>query len=177
MGMFACLGLEFITKDAELKSDPEINAFIDNYLSSVPRFMLTLLQFTTGDSLSGIYFNLIIAKPALVFYFVPLVLLITLTLMNIITAVIVENALESAAADKHFQEQEQMEKIKGLTPMIREVFKLIDNNGSGQITIEEIDAVDINQLPKEFLEYVEPESMVELFQMLDVDDSNEVTEE
>eukprot|EP00435_Cladocopium_sp_Y103_P067734 s99_g30.t1 len=67
---------------------------------SLPRAILTLVQFVSLDSIAGVYFPLIMAKPWLAIYFMPLMVLIPIGLMNLVTAVLVEHALSHATREE-----------------------------------------------------------------------------
>ena len=58
------------------------------------------------------YFPLIMAKPYLVIFFMPLFLFLSLGLMNLVTAVLVEHALEHAAHEHDAERLKTKQKIK-----------------------------------------------------------------
>ena len=62
--------------------------------------MITLSQFVTQDSIAAIYSPLIKARPVLVLYFLALLFIVSIALMNLVTAVLVEGALEHARQEK-----------------------------------------------------------------------------
>merc|ERR1719203_2606754 len=100
--MFACLGMELITKDPGLHDGAD---FDDNF-GSIGCIMLTLTQFVTQDSIASIYTPLIKKKPLLLIYFIPLLIIISVALMNLVTAALVESALAHAISDRSAQRQD-----------------------------------------------------------------------
>ena len=51
--IFGCVAVEVITKDATLRSNPETEAVVQDSFGTLPRSILTLLQFVTMDSILG----------------------------------------------------------------------------------------------------------------------------
>jgi len=77
--IFACIGADFIAK-AEW-TDPALAELVRTHFATLPRTLLSLVQFVTGDSVSSIYFPLVVNKPVLCIYFVALIMMVTLALM------------------------------------------------------------------------------------------------
>ncbi|CAJ1355530.1 unnamed protein product [Effrenium voratum] len=98
--IFACLGMELIGGDEELKNNPATQLFATESFSSVWQSIMTLFQFVTLDSTPAIYVPLINAKPILGAYFLVLLLAVGITLMNLVTASIVEASLQSSELDR-----------------------------------------------------------------------------
>lgn len=175
--IFTLAGIEVITKDKSLASNPEVSSIIQQNFNSVPRFLLTLSQFVLADSVSSIYSPLISAKPLLTVYFVPVMLIVSVALMNLVTAVIVEGALYNASKDREMENAAIKERVRRLAPKFKELFKMIDSDTSGIICIDEVNKLTVDDLPLEAHDHVDPDSMVELAQVLDVDGSGDVSEE
>merc|ERR1719460_3174742 len=92
--VFACMGLEIFTKNVTLRKDPLFNSYVEEYWTDLPTSMLTLIQFVNLDSIGDIYTPLVLAEPTLVFFFVAFMLIVSICLMNLVTAVIVEGSFE-----------------------------------------------------------------------------------
>merc|ERR1719316_2376548 len=101
--VFACLGIELITKDKDLYNDPAVGPIVQQYFSSVTVIMLTLVQFITMDSIGSIYTPIVHRRPYLIMYFVFFLIVVSVSLMNLVTAVIVEGAIEQGKQDKEVQ--------------------------------------------------------------------------
>merc|ERR1719399_135750 len=97
--VFACVGVEIITKN-DANEDIEFKMLVDTFWCDIPTSMLTLVSFVNLDSISSMYVPMIKKDITLVFYFMPFILVVSIALMNLVTAVIVEGAIEQAHADR-----------------------------------------------------------------------------
>jgi len=70
--IFACVGVEFTAKGEW--TEEEVRDLVRTRYSSLPLTMLSLLQFVTGDSISGLYYPSSVQKSALCIYFVVLLI-------------------------------------------------------------------------------------------------------
>lgn len=172
--IFGCVALEFITKDPKLSSHPETGPIVTDFFSSLPRAILTLTQFVTLDSIAAVYYPLIVQKPLLILYFGPILFIVSIGLMNLITAVLVENSLEHAAHEAETERLQLKKRVKEALPALLEAFQELDADGSGCLTKEEVENVPIDILPPKMLEAISIESMPELFELLDVDCSGQL---
>ncbi|CAL1130934.1 unnamed protein product [Cladocopium goreaui] len=127
--VFGVMGHELITKDGELRKDPEIDALIVNNFSSLPLAMMTLVRFVTMDSISVIYAPLIQAKALVLgLYFGLLICVVSISLMNLVTAVMVEGALEHAR-----QEKEYLDVVNNVWSTMESFLRLRTNEEKSQI--------------------------------------------
>ena len=86
--IFACLGIELITNDSELKKEADVALIVESHFRSLPVTMLTLAQFVTLDSIAAVYAPLVMSRPWLVMYFGAIVLILSIALMNLATALV-----------------------------------------------------------------------------------------
>lgn len=183
--VFSCLGAQVITRDSMddnwiTSADPDLQLageVVQQNFRSIPSIMLTLIQFVNVDSVASIYTPLIEARPALMLYFLPLMLIMSITLMNLVTALLVEAAIESGKKDKEMKLIRLKKTVKTLAPSIREAFRALDENGNGIVTREEIISKQDELLPEALINLLGPNSVMELFEMLDEDGSGEVHED
>jgi len=91
--IFAIMGMEFIRPDEEAGEEYQAAAI---YFEDLGGTMLTLIQFVTMDSIGAIYRPLTIAKPSLIIYFSLFLLLVSVALMNLVTAIIVDHAVQQS---------------------------------------------------------------------------------
>ncbi|CAJ1419233.1 unnamed protein product [Effrenium voratum] len=135
--------------------------------------MITLVQFVTLDSMANMYKPLVKADWRLAFYFIGMVLAISIVLMNLITAVIVNSALEQASNNKEIQRVQENKRRKKTIEELRNMFSRLDHDGSGTITLAEImEATEEDQIMlKKFLTLDSP---LEIFCMLDIDNSGQL---
>merc|ERR1719478_499039 len=96
------MALELTTRDTKLRErDPQFDALVLEYFPGLFRTMLTMGQFLTGDGIADIYLPLIPYKPiTYTVFFCTVILVVSVTLMNLVTAVLVEGSLEQASEDK-----------------------------------------------------------------------------
>ncbi|CAK8999380.1 unnamed protein product [Durusdinium trenchii] len=167
--IFGCIAAEVIASDPELQADSDTAVIVTKNFSSLPRATLTLLQFVTLDGIANIYYPLVMAKPILIVYFLPLLLFLSIALMNLVTAVLVEHALEHASQEAELARIRTKEQIKATLPELLDIFSALDKDDSGYITREEVANVSLHVLPKTVLEKVTVDSMEDMFELLDVD--------
>merc|ERR1719329_6166 len=140
--IFASVGVELITKHP-LAEGPNVDAVFEdvvrNYFSSVPMTMLTLMQFVTMDALCDIYRPLIERDHWLAMYFVGLVLVVSIVLMNLVTAVVVNSAIEQCASDKEATEVIKQGERKKMVTAMEAMFRRLDCDGSGHVTSAEME--------------------------------------
>eukprot|EP00913_Durusdinium_trenchii_P030489 g28560.t1 len=89
--------------------------------------------------------------------------------MNLVTAVLVEHALEHASQEAELARIRTKEQIKATLPELLDIFSALDKDDSGYITREEVANVSLHVLPKTVLEKVTVDSMEDMFELLDVD--------
>jgi hypothetical protein len=171
--VFGCLGVELFTKNTRLREDPVFDSYVRQYWMDLPVSMLTLIQFVNLDGIGAIYTPMIHSEPTMIFFFGAFMLLVSVCLMNLVTAVIVENSFEQAKSDRNVQKKERQRAVSKLMPHVREIFQQIDKDGSGNVTLEEFALADASV--QENLEKIcQTDDLVELFEMLDVDGSGSV---
>lgn len=172
--IFACAGKELVGSVAQ---DPDVDPVISDlavqYFSTVTVSMLTLVQFVCLDSVAAIYEPMIKARPILSVYFLCTILVIGIVLMNLITAVMVNSAIEKAQEDKDVMRAIAREKSEKLAHDIRDLFVRLDEDGSHDISKEEFMNLDDEHmmLLNECLPEMDP---LEIFEAVDVDNSGSV---
>jgi len=175
--IFACLGIEIITNDPDLRTYAETEPIITSNFRSVPVTMMTLAQFVTLDSIASVYTPLITFRPWLSVYFGCIVLILSIALMNLVTAVLVEGALESAQHDREAAKHDMREKLVDCVPRLRQIFLSMDADHDGNVSQEEIQKVPLDVLPERLFEHSHVSSMQELFDILDVDGGGSLTQD
>jgi Ca2+-binding EF-hand superfamily protein len=174
------MGVEVITKPqlvlraAGDLENHEYDELVTNHWGSIPLTMLTLIQFATVDSVGSIYVPMCRQYPLLTLYFVSFLLLVTVCLMNLVTAVIVESSLSQAAQDKEVEKLHKAKVVEKLMPKLREMFKKLDSDGNGDITLAEFGKCDKDTREK-LCNLFDTDDLVELFEILDVDDGGSIS--
>jgi len=166
--VFACIGLELITMDGELRQDDAINELVQEKFQSLPGAMLTLLSFVTLDGVADVYAPLILKKPYLLMYFLPILLIISIAFMNLVTALVLENAIKSIEADREVRRMRLRRWHQESLPEIRRVFRALDSDGDGQISVEDIQRAD-PELVMGLGDGITLQGLTELFPSLDDD--------
>lgn len=173
--IFAVLGIEMITKDESLENSSVTQTIVLENFSGLWVIMMTLSQFVTMDSIASIYVPLIKTKPLLSLYFTALVIIVSISLMNLVTAVLVEGALEHARQEKEEEVKLSNSKFKDMIPELHDLFTTLDTDNSGVLQRDEIEQAEkegrTNIFPSDILVKANVGSITELFEKLDVDGS------
>jgi len=136
--------------------------------------MLTLLQFVCLDSVGAIYRPLVAKQYHLVFYFVGIILVVPIVLMNLVTAVIVESAIEQAGQDREARAVHQQKTKKHMIRELARIFTSLDEDGSGKVSLAELRKISLTD--KDSLAYLTGgNNTVEIFKALDVNNDGELS--
>merc|ERR1719282_406265 len=104
--------------------------------------MLTLLQFVCLDNLNEIYRPLIEKDPLLALYFVGIILVVCVVLMNLIGAVIFASALEANQSEEDSLKEQHESDWAQLIGDLKAMFSRIDEDQSGMLSLDEFMEVD-----------------------------------
>jgi len=180
--IFACIGGEVIAQNAALLNlDPTSDAgkVVEEKFSSLWVIMLTLIQFTTAD-ITDIYFPLVNASPWLAIYFGLAYLVITILLMNLVTAVLVEDAIARSSEDIKIKTKKTRRKLDKFIPQLEQVFDQVDHDSTGDISLQELaewTPPEAMELSSEVKEVMKPETLEECYECFDADNSGLVSKE
>ncbi|CAE7018395.1 CAC, partial [Symbiodinium sp. CCMP2456] len=83
----ALFGMDMITYDLSLPADHPYNLAVVENFGALDDAMFTLMQLFTFDSIGTIYRPLIQQRPLLFFYFMTVLLVLSIALMNLVTAI------------------------------------------------------------------------------------------
>jgi len=160
--------MEFIRLDESLPLDDPYNRAAGTNFKDFVDATMTLLQVFSLDSIGVIYKPLIKRNFFLLFYFISIMLLLSIALMNLVTAVMVNSSLDQATQDKEAlkawesaRRAKQIDHLKGM-------FLTLDEDGSGELTLEEINNAP-EETQQQLKEIVATDDLKELFDMLDYD--------
>eukprot|EP00439_Symbiodinium_sp_Y106_P067714 s720_g11.t1 len=174
--IFSCVAVELISKDRNLTESEPTRDIVRDYFSGLNGTFLTLIQFVTLDSIAEVYYPLIMNKPWLTFYFMPLLIFLSVGLMNLVTAALVENAMETAAHEAEEERQKLKRRVQSALPSLIEIFHELDKDRSGLLTREEVENVPLSVLPPRVLDTIYADSMADIFDYLDVDGTKQLTQ-
>jgi voltage-gated sodium channel len=172
MYIFACLGLELLQKDRDLYDD-EAKVKIDKHFSSLATVMLTLMQFVSFDSSSQIYFPIIQSRPWSALYFVSFFLMVSIALMNLVTAIIVEGSFATTREDEEVHQLYRERLLKQFLPRLWQCFKELDADGSGSLSLDEVMSAP-EHVRDELKKMISADDLEELFRILDMDGGGEI---
>lgn len=170
--VFACAAMELIAtsemaRPGDSAYDEIFAEFTEDNFRNIWVSMITLVQFVTLDSIASIYRPMIERQPFLALYFMVTIIVIGIVLMNLITAVVVNGALEQASKDKEAQRMEEDKKKRKMSKDLEKIFRRLDEDFSGRVTREELE--NCNEEDKEFLKNAMPiKHPIEIFDALDV---------
>lgn len=173
--IYACLAMELITRSASRTESDAFDQIAADNFDGIFITMLTLLQFVTADSMAAVYIPLIRESPlTLLPYFASCILIVTITLQCLVTAVIVESAFALGAQDQEFARTQQVIALNKAMPQIRDVFLHLDSDGNRALTWEEFSRCDPKV--KSIIEASVGEiQLLHLFDYLDTDGSGQVS--
>ncbi|CAE7259091.1 scn4aa [Symbiodinium natans] len=173
----ACVAIEVIAKDQYLLANEVSAKIIDDHFLGLFKAALTFLQFVTMDSIASVYFPLLMLKPQLFAFFAPILMFISIGLMNLVTAALVENAMEQTAVQAEEDKKELQQQLKRAIPALIDVFRDLDTDKNGMLTYEELEGVPMEDfVPGRLLESIHVETMADFFHYLDVDGSGNVSQ-
>ncbi|OLP87261.1 Voltage-dependent T-type calcium channel subunit alpha-1H [Symbiodinium microadriaticum] len=174
--IFACVAVEVIAKDEYLARAEATAEIVEKQFFGLNRAMVTLMQFVTLDNLSDVYYPLIMTRPWLCLYFFPILVFISIGLMNLVTAALVENAMQTAALEAEEERLKLKKRVRGALPSLIEIFHALDTDRSGLLTHEEVVNVPLDVLPPRVLDAIYVESMADIFDYLDVDGTGQLSQ-
>lgn len=152
--------------------DPEMRALVWRYWGTLPRSMFTLFKSISN----GVDWDMVV-HPLSWYWVILFILYMALTyfaVLNVVTGVFCQSAIESAQRDQDMVIQGQLFAKQTYIQRTKTLFSEIDHDGSGTITIRELERhladPEIRQL-FESLE-IDTEDAWTLFKLLDKDGSN-----
>jgi len=178
----AIAGVELIATNEKLLEDPETEDIVKANFNGILVTMLTLVQFTTGD-ITPVYFPLIIRDPWLIPYFLSCYLFITLLLMNLVTAALVNESISQGAEDREIKVKRLRLQVEQYVPELDWVFGHLDADSTGDITLQELAAFngteqDIGHpLSDAVKEVLRPENLIDNYECFDADSSGTVNKQ
>eukprot|EP00933_Yihiella_yeosuensis_P055927 TRINITY_DN5489_c1_g2_i1.p1 TRINITY_DN5489_c1_g2~~TRINITY_DN5489_c1_g2_i1.p1 ORF type:complete len:590 (-),score=122.10 TRINITY_DN5489_c1_g2_i1:275-2044(-) len=148
------------------------------YFATVFRSTFTMFQIMTLDQWNETVVRHVATKqPELIIFFLIFVSIAGFGLLSIVVGVVVENTLRTAESDANKEKQKLERDRKHIFSQLQEIFELADADGSGTLTVDEVElAVQkpeiYNKLKMIDFPVDDPAS---IFALLDYDESGELT--
>merc|ERR1719265_2232526 len=150
----------------------------EDAFSSVLQANLTLFQIVSGDGWSLIARPIISHNPWTALLFLGLILTMSFGLLNVLVAVMVENAQQGRQQETHMLALEREEQKIRAQHVLLKMCEKLDTDNSGQVSLEEMkDAVEEIPEFKDLLVVMDlgSEDIDHLFHVLDEDKSGSVS--
>jgi hypothetical protein len=167
--VFSLAGIEIISKNPDLQA----MGLVDPHFTTLASTMMTLFQFVTMDSIASIYGPLVDECPWLVLYFLPLFLLVSITLLNLVTAVTVDVALQLSREDRDVRISDLRKRRAKLEPIISQWFTSVAKENRDDIEVDDLRGSRAT-FPTEITDQINLCSMDDLFEVLDTDASGRI---
>lgn len=118
----------------------EQNAYLRESFGTLDRSIMSLYMAMSGGSDWGPYYDAC-AKMGPVYQFLYLIFItfMIFAVVNIVTGVFVDSAMQANLADKDIVVAEEMEARRQYLDDIREIFQAMDDDGSGAISLDELE--------------------------------------
>jgi len=160
--------LETATSESELAALSSLLGKIDGILP----LMFTLLQVLTLDSWTELVRNTMEYVPWCWMYYYLFVAIVVFVLMNLVTAIIVENALANSKKDEEAVVAEKDREKHVALQNIKVLFQMIDIDGNGVLTRNEFESAfeDPEIAMKLKMLDIQPKHCQEIFNLLDSGD-------
>merc|ERR550537_68024 len=110
---------------------------------------------------------------ALTVFFAVFILMVSVPLLNLVTAVLVNGAIEQADNDKEAMRFYKAQRLKVMLPKIRDMFHELDADGSGDLSLDELVNAP-EEVRVQLLQYMKGDDILELFECIDTDDSGSI---
>lgn len=151
------------------------------YWQSVPAAMLTLFMAISGgidwdDALIPLRNLDDVASTAAVTALILYIVITVFTVVNVVTGVFCNTAIESAAADKDIAVMKQMRKHAAQVQVLKHVFREIDEKSNNLISMEDLqEAMSAHKLSSFFESMgIATQDVMTLFQVIDSDGSGSI---
>jgi len=161
--------MELIKVDMDLPLTHPYNIAAKDNFRDLLDTMLMLLQLFSWDSIAAVYRPLIMHRgPIVFFYFVLVLLVMAIALVNLVTALMVESALAMAEEDKDAKKAWEAVKKKKQMEQLKTMFQDLDEDGSGELSMDEIDGAPPD-IMDQLVDIAGTEDIQSLFEVLDYD--------
>ncbi|CAE8665973.1 unnamed protein product [Polarella glacialis] len=135
---FSAAATEYLVT-TEMWNDPENSALVHHF-GTLDRAFVSLFMSMSGGNDWAVYYDAL--APCSTMYqllFLIFISFAVFAVVNIVTGVFVDGAIQASSGDKALMVQEEMELKKARSDSLREVFEELDTDNSGSCNITELE--------------------------------------
>eukprot|EP00928_Gymnodinium_smaydae_P031802 TRINITY_DN23223_c0_g5_i1.p1 TRINITY_DN23223_c0_g5~~TRINITY_DN23223_c0_g5_i1.p1 ORF type:complete len:617 (-),score=132.74 TRINITY_DN23223_c0_g5_i1:104-1954(-) len=174
--IFAVFGVVLISPDVLVKyeepnADEEVKALWP-FIGGIMQMMYTLIQVLTLDSWTSVARPLMNYSPFSWAFFYLYISVAVFVLMNLVTAIIVDNALKHSQHDEEVKLQQKERARNTMLEQFKTLFQMMDLDGDDELTKEEFETAFETPEVSTKLKLLDfgPDDCRELFYLLDTGD-------
>lgn len=174
---FAVILAQLVSDHCRFSAAP-CDLILKRHWASVPESMLTLfLSISGGLSWTEALEPLRTVSSVAFSCFIIYIFITIFAILNVVTGVFCNNAIESSKADKDIAIMKQIEWHKGQLRALKGVFNEIDNDQSNKVSISELEVALSQEKLSSFMESmaISTQDIWTLFLILDADGSGEIS--
>jgi len=152
-------------------------AELRRYFGSMPDAVVSLyMAMSGGEDWGNIMVSLDPLPPEYRFFFLVFITFAVLALLNVVTAIFVETAMQMSQNDKELVVMEELKSKDEFVAVMQQVFEELDTNDSGALSLEEFEKHIEDEKIVAFLSSMglDVSQVRTLFTLLDVDRTGEV---
>lgn len=169
-----CRDAAILNSGGDLNAVPSCDATLARYWQSVPHSMLTLfMSISGGVSWEDALRPLEAVSPLAVGLMVCYIVLTVLAVLNVVTGVFCNTAIESAHADKDVAAIKQIHKQAAQVQSLQNIFREMDTENCNVVSLQEFEEAMSQQKMASFLQSmgISTEDVWTLFMIMDADRS------
>mmetsp|Transcript_18420 Transcript_18420/g.47210 ORF Transcript_18420/g.47210 Transcript_18420/m.47210 type:complete len:553 (+) Transcript_18420:82-1740(+) len=133
---FAICGMELMLHDPFFVDDASLQ--VHHFFGTMPKAMLTLLQFTTLDTWAAFVRPVVMKSGWMCWYFGLFMGVSSIAIMNLVTAIIVEVSIEAAHNDRDMLEKTNRAEEAQVVADVKALMERADTDHSGELTPQEL---------------------------------------
>jgi hypothetical protein len=162
------------TTSNEEVPNPEV--LIELFRTFLRTFLTLLMSITGGDDWSNVQRPLETASSAYGALYVIYIAIMVFGVLNVITGIFVEGAIQKARSDKELAMASEMEKNKSTMKQLMYLFKELDEDHSEKVSFQEWERFTSRKDAKAALALLDLDvaKTNDIFQLIDLDNSSEV---
>jgi hypothetical protein len=168
----------FTYLDTAEKWNARANADLKRYFGTLDRSVLSLYMSMAGGEDWGLFYDAIkeLQAPHYTALFLLFITFAIFAVVNIVTGIFVESAMESNVVDREMVVQEELATKANYLREMQDIFEEMDTNGSGKITLSEFEGKLNDERVIAYFNFLKLDvsDARTLFNLLDYDKSEEV---